>query len=76
MISQVVAGDGVEHAGAEEDGADQDVSKVKHRSLQIRWRAAAVKPLHAATTLVLAAIAMASVEGAVRQQHFVRGGLE
>src|SRR4051794_16184578 len=30
MVSQVVAGDGVEHAAAEEGGADQQVDDVKH----------------------------------------------
>jgi hypothetical protein len=28
--SQMVAGDGIEHAGAQEGGADQDVENVKH----------------------------------------------
>jgi hypothetical protein len=30
MASQVIAGDGVEHAAAQEGGADQDVDDVKH----------------------------------------------
>jgi hypothetical protein len=30
MTSQVVAGDGVEHAPAQEGGADYDVENVKH----------------------------------------------
>ena len=30
MISQMVAGDGVEHAAAKEDGADQQIDDVKH----------------------------------------------
>jgi hypothetical protein len=30
MASQMVAGDGVEHAPAEEDGADQQIEDVKH----------------------------------------------
>jgi hypothetical protein len=30
VASQVVAGDGVEDAAAQEGGADQDVEKVKH----------------------------------------------
>ena len=30
MVSQMVAGDSVEHAAAEEDGADQQIEDVKH----------------------------------------------
>jgi hypothetical protein len=49
VASQVVAGEGVENAAAQEGGADQDVENVKHGD----FPRSATRPPHAARHVAL-----------------------